>query len=99
VNEVCDEDRFTKTISDGLNEVRNGVQDGLFTAHHGEHNWEVAHRVLVPAFGPLTIRDMFDGKKITRASPNSHVNPVDRHVRYCGSARDEMGQGGAQCVY
>jgi len=36
---------------------------GLFTAHRGEHNWEVAHRVLVPAFGPLNIRDMFPDMK------------------------------------
>ncbi|KGO57871.1 Oxidoreductase FAD/NAD(P)-binding [Penicillium expansum] len=60
VDEVCNEDRFTKTISEGLNQVRNGVQDGLFTARFGEHKWGLAHRILVPAFGPLTIRDMFD---------------------------------------
>lgn len=26
----------------------------------GEVNWEIAHRVLMPAFGPLSIRGMFD---------------------------------------
>ncbi|RDW85388.1 bifunctional cytochrome P450 reductase [Coleophoma crateriformis] len=60
LNEVCDEKRFTKIVAGALNEIRNGVQDGLFTAHPGEHNWEVAHRVLMPAFGPLSIRNMFD---------------------------------------
>jgi cytochrome P450/NADPH-cytochrome P450 reductase len=40
--------------------VREGVHDGLFTAHSDEPNWGKAHRVLVPAFGPLPIRDMFD---------------------------------------
>lgn len=40
--------------------MRNGVGSGLFTAYHGEHDWEVAHRVLVPAFGPLGIHDMYD---------------------------------------
>lgn len=47
-------------MSGALKEVRNGVGDGLFTAFHGEHNWEVAHRTLVPAFGPIGIKDMFD---------------------------------------
>lgn len=62
VDEVFDEERFTKVVSGGLNEIRNGVHDGLFTANYpGEENWAVAHRVLVPAFGPLSIRGMFDG--------------------------------------
>lgn len=60
LNEVCDEKRFTKAVSGALEEIRNGVQDGLFTAYPGEHNWEVAHRTLMPAFGPLSIREMFD---------------------------------------
>lgn len=63
VDEICDEERFTKKVVAGLQEIRNGVEDGLFTAHYpGEENWEIAHRVLVPAFGPLTIRAMFDGR-------------------------------------
>ena len=63
VDEVFDEERFSKIVSGGLNEIRNGVHDGLFTAHYpGEENWAMAHRVLVPAFGPLSIRGMFDGK-------------------------------------
>ena len=36
------------------------MEDGLFTAYPGEHNWDVAHRTLMPAFGPLSIRSMFD---------------------------------------
>lgn len=60
LNEVCDEKRFTKAVSGALEEIRNGVEDGLFTAYPGEHNWEVAHRTLMPAFGPLSIREMFD---------------------------------------
>ncbi|ETN43966.1 uncharacterized protein HMPREF1541_10831 [Cyphellophora europaea CBS 101466] len=60
LNEICDEKRFHKAVSGPLKEVRNGVGDGLFTAYHGEHNWEVAHRTLVPAFGPIGIHDMYD---------------------------------------
>ena len=48
MDEVCDEKRFTKLVSGSLAQIRNGVKDGLFTAHPGEHNWEIAHRVLMP---------------------------------------------------
>lgn len=40
-----------------MKEVRNGVGDGLFTAFHGEHNWEVAHRTLLPASAPIVELD------------------------------------------
>ncbi|KAE8417111.1 cytochrome P450 [Aspergillus pseudocaelatus] len=61
VDEICDEERFTKVVTAGLREIRNGVQDGLFTADYpGEDNWAIAHRVLVPAFGPLMIRAMYE---------------------------------------
>jgi cytochrome P450 len=60
LNEICDEKRFTKLVTGNLNQVRNGIADGLFTAHSHEHNWGVAHRVLMSAFGPMSIRLMFD---------------------------------------
>ena len=52
--------RFSKKINVSLEQIRNGIGDGLFTAYPGEHNWGVAHRILMPAFGPLSIRNMFD---------------------------------------
>jgi cytochrome P450 / NADPH-cytochrome P450 reductase len=60
LNELCDENRFMKGVSGPLEQVRNGLKDGLFTAYHREPNWGIAHRTLVPAFGPLGIKDMFD---------------------------------------
>lgn len=60
VDEVCDEKRFKKVPNNVLLEIRHGVHDGLFTAYLEEKNWGIAHRVLMPAFGPLTIRNMFD---------------------------------------
>ncbi|KAL2869660.1 bifunctional cytochrome P450/NADPH--P450 reductase [Aspergillus lucknowensis] len=60
VDETCDEKRFKKSVNSALGHVREGVHDGLFTARMGEVNWEIAHRVLMPAFGPLSIRGMFD---------------------------------------
>ncbi|KAE8146488.1 cytochrome P450 [Aspergillus avenaceus] len=59
-NEVFDEERFTKKVTAALGELRDGIHDGLFTANYGEENWEIAHRVLMPAFGPLSIQNMFD---------------------------------------
>ena len=60
-NEICDEKKFGKAVTGGLKELRNLAHDGLFTARTDERNWGIAHRILVPAFGPLAIRDMFDG--------------------------------------
>lgn len=61
VNEVCNEKRFEKDIRGVLDQVRHGVHDGLFTAKGPEEpNWGIAHRVLMPAFGPMPINDMFD---------------------------------------
>ncbi|KAI1374785.1 cytochrome P450 [Hypoxylon crocopeplum] len=60
VDELCDEKRFQKVPKAALFEIRNGVHDGLFTARLEEPNWGIAHRVLMPAFGPMSIRGMFD---------------------------------------
>ncbi|KAF2264005.1 cytochrome P450 [Lojkania enalia] len=61
MNEVSNEERFSKIVSAALKEVRNGAHDGLFTAYGPEeNNWGIAHRVLLPVFGPLAIRNMFD---------------------------------------
>lgn len=67
INEACDQDRFAKTVNRTLKEVRALTGDGLFTAQHEdfpdmpkEMNWWKAHRLLVPAFGPLGLRKMFD---------------------------------------
>ncbi|KIX00596.1 uncharacterized protein Z518_09661 [Rhinocladiella mackenziei CBS 650.93] len=90
LNEICDESRFCKTVSGPLQEVRNGVGDGLFTAYHGEHNWEVAHRILVPAFGPIGIHDMYDEMydiatqliaKWARMGPDEKINVTDDFTR------------------
>ncbi|KAH8678189.1 cytochrome P450 [Xylariales sp. PMI_506] len=60
IDEVSDETRFKKVPSGPLEQIRNGVHDGLFTARLEEPNWGIAHRVLMPAFGPVSIRGMFD---------------------------------------
>ncbi|XMA17494.1 hypothetical protein WAI453_010285 [Rhynchosporium graminicola] len=90
LNEVCDEKRYIKMVSGALDQLRNGISDGLFTAYPGEHNWEVAHRVLMPAFGPLSIRSMFDEMhdiasqmvvKWARFGPKDKINVPDDFTR------------------
>ena len=71
VNEMCDEKRFQKAVTGALLQIRGAVHDGLFTAFPGEHNWEVAHRALMPAFGPMPISNMFDGMRPIRCGLSS----------------------------
>jgi cytochrome P450/NADPH-cytochrome P450 reductase len=59
VNFVCDESKFDKKVAASLKEVRAVAGDGLFTANTSDPNWKLAHKILMPAFGPQTIRDMF----------------------------------------
>lgn len=59
VNELCDEQRFDKKVHRPLQQVRDFAGDGLFTAETQEHNWGVAHRILMPVFGPSSLRNMF----------------------------------------
>ncbi|PVH92148.1 cytochrome P450 [Periconia macrospinosa] len=60
VNELCDESRFQKSVKGELTEARHITADGLFTAKNEEENWAIAHRILMPAFGPVSIKSMFD---------------------------------------
>ncbi|EJD45553.1 fatty acid hydroxylase [Auricularia subglabra TFB-10046 SS5] len=89
--ECCDESKFHKhTVDTVLEEIRVLGGDGLFTAYHGEENWGVAHRILVPAFGPPSILGMFDDMyditsqlvlKWERFGPQHEINPVDDFTR------------------
>ncbi|KAH6999258.1 cytochrome P450 [Ilyonectria sp. MPI-CAGE-AT-0026] len=89
-NEVCNEKRFRKSVGGVLGNVREGVHDGLFTAIEGEENWGIAHRVLMPAFGPISIRSMFDemhelasqlALKWARHGPDFHIMASDDFTR------------------
>ncbi|KAJ4132349.1 hypothetical protein NW754_015164 [Fusarium falciforme] len=90
VNETCNEKRFKKCVNSALTEIREGVHDGLFTAKLGEENWGIAHRVLMPAFGPLSIQRMFDemhdiasqlALKWARYGPDSPIMVTDDFTR------------------
>lgn len=58
--EVCDDARFDKKVFTALRELRTFAGDGLFTAFSEEENWSKAHRILLPAFGPASLRGMFE---------------------------------------
>ncbi|KAE8374449.1 fatty acid hydroxylase [Aspergillus bertholletiae] len=88
--DLFDEKKFQKSVSGPLEQVRNATKDGLFTAYPGEHNWEIAHRTLMPAFGPLSIRGMFPEMqdivsqmvlKWARFGPDTAINVADDFTR------------------
>ncbi|KAI1881044.1 hypothetical protein JX265_001284 [Neoarthrinium moseri] len=60
-DQLCDETRFHKLVNGPVEKLRPVAGNGLFTAPHGNEDWAIAHRTLVPLFGPLGVRDMFDG--------------------------------------
>ena len=83
VAELCDESRFAKNLTATLARVRPLSGDGLFTAYHGEPNWQQAHDVLLPGFSYAGLRAyhaaMLDinCKMIDRWDASAGVGPVD----------------------
>lgn len=60
MNEVCDGARFEKKVHRPVESLRDLGGDGLFTAYNDEPKWPKAHRLLMPAFGPIGVRAIFD---------------------------------------
>lgn len=91
MDEVCDQDRFTKVIAAILQQARNGVHDGLGTAYGPEEcNWGVAHRILAPHFTPMAIKDNFNDMhniaaqlvlKWARYGPEHEIHVTDDFTR------------------
>ncbi len=90
VNEVCDESRFGKVLGVALRQVRQFAGDGLFTAETQEPNWQKAHRILMPAFGPAALKRMFAGMddiveqlllKWERLGPTARIDVADNTTR------------------
>ena len=55
-DELCDEQCFDKALGPGLEERRDIVGDGLFTAWTDEPNWHKAHNILLPAFSRQSMK-------------------------------------------
>lgn len=90
VNELCDEKRFYKNLARPVQAIRNVAGDALFTAYTHEPNWQKAHNILVPAFGPLAIRKMFPEMldiaeqmmlKLEREGSDEEIDVVDVMTR------------------
>src|ERR671927_433521 len=90
VNEICDEKRFGKVLGVSLRQVRDFIGDGLFTAETEEPNWQKAHRILMPAFGPKALTKMFAGMddileqlllKWERLGPTARIDVADNATR------------------
>lgn len=80
VDELCDESRFAKNMTPTLARVRPLAGDGLFTAYHGEPNWQKAHDVLLPGFSYAGLRNYHD------AMLEINVQLVDRWDAAAGRA-------------
>src|SRR5216684_4159171 len=89
-SDACDETRFDKKVSGGLSYLRDFVADGLFTAHTNEPNWAKAHRILMPAFGPASMRNYFEDMldiadqmltKWERLGPEASIDVADNMTR------------------
>ncbi|KAJ8077442.1 hypothetical protein PM082_001872 [Marasmius tenuissimus] len=85
VNEASNDIKFKKVVESDLAEVRKLAGDGLFTAH-----WGIAHRLLMPAFSTLAIRDMFENMRDVRGQlslkwerfgPDHVIDPSDDFTR------------------
>ncbi|MCA1192868.1 bifunctional cytochrome P450/NADPH--P450 reductase [Saccharopolyspora sp. 6V] len=59
VAQMCSNPLWSKSVHDALKKVRDFGGDGLFTAYNEEPNWGKAHRLLMPAFGTMAMRDYF----------------------------------------
>ena len=62
-DELCDETRFYKIPPPALSRTAPPGARGLFTSpSEKDPDWLQAHRILMPAFGPMAIQNMFDGQ-------------------------------------
>ena len=60
MDELSDDTRFRKLVHQPLRLLQPIGGIGLFTVETADPEWGAAHRVLMPAFGPQAMRDMFD---------------------------------------
>ncbi|KAI1130096.1 cytochrome P450 [Nemania abortiva] len=66
VNEVCTRREFDKYPLGFLKQLRDVVGEGLFTAYPDQESWGIAHRTLSPAFGSVSVKNMFPVQDFTR---------------------------------
>ncbi|KAH6714284.1 hypothetical protein DL95DRAFT_464376 [Leptodontidium sp. 2 PMI_412] len=91
LDEVYDEKGFTTMVSGALDQIRNGVHAG-WSLHSLLRRTQLggSSQSLMPAFGPLSIRSMFDDRhdiasqlvvKWARFGPKERINVPDDFTR------------------
>src|SRR5215470_5637389 len=100
VDELCDESRFAKNLTESLALARPLAGDGLFTAYHGEPNWQKAHDILLPGFSYAGLRNyhaaMLDisSQLIARWDGRAGEKPVDASADLQKLAMDTVALAG-----
>lgn len=63
--ELCDESRYQKAPPAALSSGKSDPARpyGLFAARNDDPDWGQAHRILMPAFGPMAIEGLYDEMK------------------------------------
>lgn len=64
-NELCSRQDFVKFPAGAVAKLKDVMTEGMFTADHDDWFWDPAHRILVPALGPMAIKNMFPGETLT----------------------------------
>ena len=60
VDKMLSTGKVVKEAHSFLKELRPAAGDGLFTAENTARHWGMAHRILMPAFGAMNVRNMYD---------------------------------------
>ncbi len=78
--ELCDEQRFFKSLPPAVEALREFVGDALFTAFDGEQNWHTAHGILMPAFSKNAMRGYHDTMLETAAEMFAVWDELDEPI-------------------
>lgn len=95
--ELCDESRYQKAPPAALSSGKSDPARpyGLFAARNDDPDWGQAHRILMPAFGPMAIEGLYDGTfNDLRSGVNVLIQWVGRNERHRRSTLLEMGPHG-----
>lgn len=77
-NELCSRRDFVKLPASAIAQLKAVVPQGLFTADHDDWFWGPAHRILVPALGPMAIKEMFPGQPFPHVSERFRVSCMSK---------------------
>ncbi|KAI1382907.1 cytochrome P450 [Hypoxylon trugodes] len=97
VNEICSRNDFVKVPVGLVRSQKDLTPEGLFTADYGQESWAIAHRTLVPSFGPLPIQNMFSemhdmiSQLVLKWARFGEENPIDVTADFTRLTLDTIG--------